>query len=271
MKIKNLLLLVISSLLLASCNTTKDIPYVINADQLPQDVLQAAAKATDPVIMPGDMLQILVTSLNTEAVKPFNKTAYISTEGSASNLYTSGDQGNSIFYYLVDAKGYIEFPMLGKLHIGGLTKSAIEEQIASLIYPKYLTEKPGVEVRLKNFRVYVLGDVGRPGVVTASNERLNVLEAISQSGDLNITGKRSNIMLIRTNVDGSYAVHRLNLNDKNLIVSPDYNLQQNDIIYVEPNASKARSSWNVPPALSLTVGSIGTLISIATFIITLTK
>ena len=93
----------------------------------------------------------------------------------------------------------------------------------------------------------------------------------NESGRFNITGMRENIMLIRTDADGKRSVHRLNLNDKELILSPYYNLQQNDVIYVQPNASKARSSWSIPPALSLTLSSIGTLISIATLIVTIAK
>lgn len=108
-------------------------------------------------------------------------------------------------------------------------------------------------------------------MLKAANGRMNVLEAIAQAGDLNIQGRRDNVMVIHTNSDGSRSVNRVNLLDKNLLVSPHFNLQQNDIIYVEPNSSRARQSWNVPPALSLGMSSVGTLISIATFIITLTK
>ena len=256
-------------LMLASCHSTKDIPYLIDANTLPQDVLKAAARSSDPTVMPGDMLYINVSGSDEEAVKPFNKNQYISTTGGNNTSVSNGE--NSMLYYLVDNNGFIEFPLLGKLKVGGMSKSATEEYIASQIYPRYLTVKPGVEVRFENFRVYTMGEVNSPGVVKASNGRLNILEAIAQSGDLTIKGKRDNIMIVRTNADGSRSVRTVNLNDKNLIVSPDFNLQQNDIIYVEPNASKARSSWSVPPGLSLGMSSVGTLISIATFVITLTK
>ena len=176
-----------------------------------------------------------------------------------------------MYYYLVDANGNIEYPFLGTLHIGGMSKSAVEDYIATQIYPRYLTERPGVEVRFQNFRVSILGEVKSPGVIKATNGRLNLLEAIAQAGDLTIHGKRDNVMIIRTNSDGSRSIQTVNMNDKNMILSPSFNLQQNDIIYVEPNSSRARQSWNVPPALSLGMSSVGTLISIATFIITLTK
>lgn len=241
---------------------------MIGANELPADVLQTAAKASDPVVMPGDMLQINVISRNAEAVKPFNKIDYVTKLGGNTNM---NNNENSMYYYLVDANGNIEYPYLGTLHIGGMSKSAVENHIASLIYPRYITERPGVEVRFQNFRVYILGEVKSPGEIKATNGRLNLLEAIAMAGDLTIQGRRDNVMIVRTNSDGSRSIQTVNMNDKNMILSPNFNLQQNDIIYVEPNSSKARQSWNVPPALSLGMSSVGTLISIATLIITLTK
>ena len=268
MKSKLFLFILVAAALMTSCNTQKDIPYMIGANQLPPEVLQSAAKANDPVVMPGDMLQINVISRNAEAVKPFNKIDYVSKLGGNNNI---NNNENSMYYYLVDANGNIEYPYLGTLHIGGMSKSAVENHIASLIYPRYLTERPGVEVRFQNFRVYILGEVKSPGEIKATNGRLNLLEAIAMAGDLTIQGRRDNVMIVRTNSDGSRSIQTVNMNDKNMIISPSFNLQQNDIIYVEPNSSKARSSWNVPPALSLGMSSVGTLISIATLIITLTK
>lgn len=161
---------------MTSCNTQKDIPYMIGANELPADVLQTAAKASDPVVMPGDMLQINVISRNAEAVKPFNKIDYVTKLGGNTNM---NNNENSMYYYLVDANGNIEYPYLGTLHIGGMSKSAVENHIASLIYPRYITERPGVEVRFQNFRVYILGEVKSPGEIKATNGRLNLLEAIA--------------------------------------------------------------------------------------------
>lgn len=265
---KQILFATISCLLMGSCTTTKDVPYMIDANNLPKEVLNGAARATDPTLMPGDMLQINVSGPDEESVKPFNKTQYIT---SSSNSQLNNNPESSIYYYLVDTNGDIEFPMLGRLHVSGKTKAETEAYIASLIHPRYLTIKPGVEVRIQNFKVYCIGEFNSPGVIKSGNGRLNVLEAIAMAGDLTIKGKRDNIMIVRTLADGSRQIKRVNLNDPNLIVSPDFYLQQNDCIYVEPNASKARSAWNVPPALALTTSSIGTVISIATFIIALSK
>ena len=269
MKIKSVILFALAAIVFTACNTTKDIPYLIDANKLPADVLKASARSIDPTVMPGDMLYINVSGPDNDVVKPFNKSQYLSQGSGGGSSMGSGE--NSMYYYLVDNNGFIEFPLLGKLRVGGMTKTATEEYIASQIYPRYLTVKPGVEVRFENFKVYTMGEVSNPGTVKASNGRLNILEAIAQSGDLTIKGRRDNIMIVRTNADGSRSVKTVNLNDRNLLVSPDFYLQQNDIIYVEPNASKARSSWIVTPALSLGMSSVGTLISIATFVITLTK
>ena len=258
----------IVAVLLCSCGSTKDVPYLIDANTLPPEVLRAAARSADPTVMAGDMLYINVSSSDPEVVKPFNKGQYIAQTGSSNAM---NNNENSMLFYLVDNNGFIDFPLLGKLRVGGMTKSATEDYIASQIYPRFLTVKPGVEVRFQNFHVYTIGEVNSPGVVKANNGRLNILEALSMSGDLTIKGRRDNIMIVRTNADGSRSVKTVNLNDKNLLISSDFDLQQNDIIYVEPNASKARSSWSVPPGLSLGMSSVGTLISIATFIITLTK
>ena len=269
MNYKLLLFSTFAALFMLSCNTAKEVPYMIGADQIPAEVLQTAARINDPVVMPGDLLQINVTSTNMEAVRPFNKIDLVSNLSTSSS--SMNNSSNSMYYYLVDNNGDIDFPMLGKLHLGGKTQSAIQEEIAGLIYPRYITEKPGVEVRFQNFHVYTLGEVKNPGMITASNGRMNLLEALALSGDLTIQGRRDNVMIVRTNADGSRSVQTVNLGDKNLILSPNFNLQQNDIIYVEPNASRARSSWQIPPALTLGMSSVGTLISIITLIVTLTK
>lgn len=261
------ILVAIVSIVLTACGTSKDVPYMTNADQIPQEVLAKAWHNADPILMPGDLLYINVSGTNPEAVKPFNKTEYITTTGSS----TLNNQENSMFYYLVDNNGNIDFPLLGKLHVSGMTKNATENYIASQIYPRYLTEKPGVEVRLQNFSVYVTGEVKSPGEIKAPNGRINLLEALAKAGDLTIQGRRDNVLILHTNADGSRTIKRANLNDAQFILQPEFNLQQNDIIYVEPNSSRARSSWSIPPALTLTMSSIGTLISIVTLVVTLTK
>lgn len=278
MKLKLFLITSVLCLILVSCGSTKEIPYVIDADKLPENLLKETAKYSDPIVQPGDILQILVTSNNVEAmeaVKPFNKATYWGGEGMSSivgnTTQTVSNNEGSIYYYLVDDAGNIEFPMLGKVHVDGLKTGEISDLIASKIYPKYVTAKPGVEVRFRNFKVYTLGEFNKPGVISSANGKMNILEAVAQAGDLTIFGVRKNVMVIRTNADGSRKVFRLDLTDKNLLLSPGYNLQQNDVIYVQPNKAKARSAWTIAPGWSFAMSIIGTLVSISTLVITLTK
>lgn len=255
---------ILIALFITGCASSKKVPYMVGAETISQDVLQQVAKNTEPIIMPGDLLEILVSASNPEVVKPFNRIGIMYELAGSANSYNTT---NNSSYYLVDNKGDIEFPVIGTLKIGGMTKSEAQKVILAAITPKYLTETPGIDIRFKNFKVSVLGEVAKPGVYTASNERFTILEALAMAGDLTIMGKRDNVMLIRTKADGTREIHRLDLNDKDLILSPYFNLQQNDQIYVTPNASKARSSWTLPPAFSL----VGTLISIATLIVTIVK
>ena len=264
MKMRNLLLLAVTALLLVACDSGKNVAYMTNMDEVSSaNLSEAAINASDFTIKPGDMLQINVTASNDDVVKPFNKIKYVPTLG-GSTSYAMGDR--SAMFYIVDDEGNIEFPVLGKLHIAGKTKSSVELQVANLIYPKYMNEMPEVECHIQNFRVYCLGEFGHSGVVTADNGRLTLIEAIARSGDLNLQGRRDNIMLIRTDANGQRTVKRININDANFIAQPEFFLQQNDILYVEPTKYRKRSVWSIPPAYSFGVGVMSTLMSIFTFI-----
>lgn len=254
------------------CKAAKKVTYVEEAETIPQDVLSQFEPYQDPVIKPGDLLNITVLSTNMAAVAPFNKGMYVGEDGSVnhmqrSNVTNGNNQAANTDYYLVSQDGTIEFPGLGTLKVVGKTKAQLASEITDDIYPKYVTEKPNVEVRLMNFRVVVIGAVGAPGIIRSETETLNFFEALAQAGDLNIKGERENILLYRVNSDGTREVHRLNIHDKNFLLSPYFNLQQNDIIYVEPNSSLKHNSWGVNPAVTLTLGYIGTLMSFASFVI----
>jgi polysaccharide export outer membrane protein len=161
--------------------------------------------------------------------------------------------------YLVDNEGNIQFPIIGQVHVGGLTKAEAEKMIEEKIKP-YMSEaeKPIVTVRIPGYQISVIGEVARPGTFTVSREKITVLEALAQAGDLTIYGVRNNVQLIREDANGQKAIYFLNLNDANIINSPYYYLQQNDVLYVTPNKVKAQNS---------SVGSMTTLWFSATSIL----
>ena len=182
-----------------------------------------------------------------------------------------GGNGQNLQSYLVDNKGDIDFPVIGKIHVQGLTSRECEDLIRSKVRP-YLaeTEHPLVTVRLGSFRVVVTGEVGSPGVVTVPYEKMSIVEALAQSGDLGLQGKRKNVLLIRESATGQKCAHRIDLTDANIINSPYFYLQQNDIIYVEPNGAK-KGTAGLGNSVTFWIGLVSSIISLATLCVTFIK
>ena len=261
---KNYLILFVSVLLLCSCGSTKNVAYFQNADQIDYEM---SRYLYDAKIMPKDILTITVTTVNPDAATPFNLTVPTVFNQNTRSSYNQP----SIQNYLVDNNGQIEFPVVGSIKVGGLTKSECELMILNKIKP-YLNEneRPVVTVRMTNFKISVLGEVAKPGMFTVSNEKINILEALAQAGDLTIYGVRDRVKLIREDASGQKEIHTLNLNDANIINSPYYYLQQNDIVYVEPNKVKARNS-GIGQSTSLWLTSTSILISLASLMYSILK
>lgn len=224
--------------IMCSCGSTKNVAYLQNSDSID---FNTSSYLYDARIMPKDILTITVNTVDPEASAPFNLMVRNTLTSTSSTVSTTAS--GSLQTYLVDNKGCIDYPILGSLTVGGLTKSQCEKMIHDKIMP-YMsaTENPVVTVRMSNYKISVLGEVNKPGVFTVGNEKINILEALAQAGDLSIYGVRNNVKLIRENAKGKKEIHTLNLNDANIISSPYYYLQQNDILYVEPNKVKARNS-----------------------------
>lgn len=260
--------------LLSSCSAPKKVPYFSKAETIPENILSTPQPPAEPVFTVGDLLNIQVSGINMNAMAPFNKGQYVDAEGNITSMMNNNNVGgggseSSTQYYLVNTDGCIDFPIVGKIKVAGLTKSQLAEEICNAIYPKYVTEKPTVDIRLMNFRVIVGGAVNSPGIYQSKNERMTFIEAITMAGDLNIKGERQNILLYRTNPDGTREVHRLDIHDKNFLLSPYYTLQQNDYIYVEPNSSMRSGSWQLNPAVGATLTIFGGITSVATFVISI--
>lgn len=260
------ILLMTAVLWLTSCSAPKNIAYIKNSDEVD---FSHSAYLYDARIMPKDVLTITVNTVNPEASAPFN--LIVSTSLNTSNVNQTFGTNRALQSYLVSNDGTIEFPVLGTLQVGGLTKIECEKMIHDKIKP-YLNAKetPVVTVRMANYKISVLGEVNRPGMFTVDNEKINIFEALAKAGDLTIYGVRDNVKLIRENEKGSKEIHTIVLNDANIINSPYYYLQQNDILYVEPNKVKAQNS-TVGQTTSLWISATSILISFASLLFNILK
>ena len=252
MKFHKLIVAAAVALMLGSCGSTKDVPYFQNAETVD---LSKSSFLYDARIMPKDQLTITVSTINDEAAAPFNMTVPTPYSVNTRSTYSQP----MLQSYLVDNNGMINFPIVGELKVGGLTKAEAEHMIAGKIQP-YIneSEKPIVTVRIPGYQISVIGEVARPGTFTVSREKITVLEALAQAGDLTIYGQRKNMQLIREDATGRKSIHILDLTDANLVNSPYYYMQQNDVINVTPNKVKAQNS---------SVGSMTTLWFSATSIL----
>ena len=165
----------------------------------------------------------------------------------------------------MDNDGQIDFPVLGRLKVGGLTKREAEGMIREKLLP-YLKETPIVTVRMTNYKISVIGEVNRPGTFTVSNEKINVLEALAMAGDMTVYGLRDNVKLIREDATGKRQIVELDLNDADLVMSPYYYMQQNDILYVTPNKAKAKNS-DIGNSTTIWVSVTSILVSIASLVV----
>lgn len=262
----------VCAILLTGCSAPKKVPYLVDAETIPRESLAAVSTVKDPIFVQGDLLNICIYASDPTAVAQFNKGQYLTPEGAISktsnNINTAGTNTTSMTdYYLVDAEGNIDYPVIGRIHIAGKTKEQLAREIKDAIYPRYIKIEPTIDIRLMNFRVTILGQVKSPGVYQSDNERMNILEALAKAGDLDIRGDRENVLLYRTNADGTREVHRLNLHDKSLLLSPYFNLQQNDFIYITPNRSAAASAWQMHQGWTTAISVVSGLASIAALVI----
>ena len=264
MRIKSILMLTVCAWMLAACTSYKNVPYLQDADV--KGAMVAEEPLYDAKIMPKDLLTVTVNTTDPEAAAPFNMTVQ-----TAQNLATSRSTYSQpmLQQYLVNNDGTIDFPVLGQLNVGGLTKSEAESMIREKLMP-YLKEVPIVTVRMANYKISVLGEVARPGTFTVSNEKVNVLEALAMAGDMTIYGKRDNVKLVREDAQGKREIAQLDLTKSDIITSPYYYLQQNDILYVTPNKTKAKNS-DVGSSTSLWFSATSILISISNLLFNILK
>lgn len=208
---------------LTSCATREKIVYL----QGDQTTFEKVSEYM-PTIQPDDQLVITVSGMNPESVTPFN----------LSNQFPIQDPTRR-HSYLVDKNGEIEYPVLGKIKLSGMTRIEAMDFLKGRL-EEYI-KNPGVIIQIINFKVTVLGEVSRPGTFPLDNERITILEALGLAGDLTINGVRNNVMVVRE-IEGNKEFFRIDLTKSDMVNSPAYYLKQNDVVYVEPNKAQVQSS-----------------------------
>lgn len=258
MKKIHILFVAVAALFLVGCASPKKIAYLQDAENYSYEDTH---RQHNIKVLPKDNLSIYVSATDQNAVAVFNK----HLGNTNSQTYNSG-MGGGLYTYAVDDDGTINFPIIGRIRLEGMTRLECEQIIAAKIKPYMAAgENPIVTVRFNSFRFTVIGEVGSPGVKTSTREKCSLIDALAMAGDIGIQGKRENIMLIREAADGGKSVHRLNILDPNVMNSPYFYLQQNDVIYVEPNSIK-KTSASVGTSTHLWFSLASVLVSSATLI-----
>ncbi|MEC4113970.1 polysaccharide biosynthesis/export family protein [Myroides pelagicus] len=240
------------TLLLTSCASKDKVLYYQDAETTLLKNIQDTRFQTR--LRPDDLLMILVSAEDIEAAAPFNLVNSMTTNP----LNPAGTGQMQQQLYLIDNDGFVQFPVLGTVKLGGLTKKEAIDYLTKEI-EQYINN-PIINLRIMNFKVTVQGEVNRPGVHSINSERLTLTEAISLSGDMTIYGNRKNVLIIRE-VDGHRVPIRVDMTKADFMNSSYYYLNQNDIVYVEPNKTKVNSSV-VGPNLSLGISALSLLVTI---------
>lgn len=249
------------ALLFFSCASRNDIVYYQNIDSLNNKEKLATYEIK---IQPDDLLSIIVSAEDPEIALPFNLRS-IAVAYSGKQDAVSGQQ--TLQSYLVDANGVIEFPVLGKLNVGGLSRT----EVLQLLFQKISVyiKNPTINMRIMNFKVSMQGEVNVPGTYTLDSERITLIEAIAKAKDLTIYGKRNNILIIR-DINGVKSYNRVDVTKADFINSPFYYLAQNDVVYVEPNKNKINGAA-IGPNTGVIISISSLLITLITLVITTTK
>lgn len=222
----------IALLMVSSCKTPSNISYFQDFYNNPDTVVNLQNKVI--TIKPTDKLYIGVKSKDPQISQLFNLVG--------GNNTSSYNISQDAYYYTVDSKGDIDFPVVGKIHIQGLTREQVAEKVKKSLVDASLVKDPVVTVGLNNLHYSVMGEVNKPGKFSFEDEKVTILDAISNAGDLTINGIRDDVMVLRQE-NGHQKIYKINLcSGKEIFSSPAYFLQQNDVVYVSPNDTKKRTS-----------------------------
>ena len=249
-------------ILFSACNSTKEVVYLQDVVPLKQQDIE---RKYEVFIHEDDLLSIMVNSKDPELALPFNMPLITYQIGSES----SGQQ--RVLGYLVDTNGDIDFPILGKLHVAGLSRLELRDLIKEKLISGDYIKDPVVTVQFLNYKVSVMGEVARPGSFTITGDRITLLEALSMAGDLTIYGRRDRVAVIREE-NGKRTILFHDLRSSDIFTSPCYYLQQNDIVYVEPNKAKAgQRDINQNNSVSVWLSAASVLAAVASLLVTVFK
>ncbi|MDP3679586.1 MAG: polysaccharide biosynthesis/export family protein [Flavobacterium sp.] len=248
-------------LFLFSCASRKDMVYYQGIDGMASPEKSASYEIK---LQPDDLLMIIVSAEDPEIAAPFNlKSISIQSPGKLDAV--TGQQIMQL--YLTDANGFIEFPVLGKLKVSGLTRSEVLQLLQQKI--GVYIKNPMINLRVMNFKVSVQGEVNLPGTYPVASDRITLIEALTMAKDLTVYGKRNNILVIRE-IDGVKTYNRVDITKADFINSPFYYLAQNDVVYVEPNKNKINGAA-IGPNTGVIISISSLLITLITLLITTTK
>jgi polysaccharide export outer membrane protein len=224
----------------SSCLTLKQVKLFQDIPDSTKLEALKLPKFTPPVINPDDILSITIITTDITATSSLNLANNISTSTPVGAGSGSGGSGSSDGGYLVGKDGNIDMPELGKINVAGLTTAEAREVIRKRALEYF--KDPLVVVKSKNLKLTILGEIEKPGTYNIANEKVTIMDALAYSGDFTAYGRRDNILLLRQNDNNTLSYVRLNVKSSELLRSPYYYLQNNDILYIEPTAGKAATS-----------------------------
>ena len=261
---KHLGIFILGALLLASCATNKRAAYI---QQVHTDIPTAIEQDYQIRIKPLDRLTVTINSKDPELAAPFNAaSSYNSLNGLSS--YSSSSNGN-LQILTVDKEGKIQLPIIGEIDCDGLTRNELAKKIENTIRENGMVHDPIVIIQFADVKFSVLGEVARPGQFSITKDRISLFDALAMAGDLTIYGQRENVALIREE-NGMRTVHYFDLKNPDILTSPYFYLQQDDVVYVTPNKYKAQAG-EINQNRSFYISLVSVAVSVATLLVTITR
>ena len=264
MKHYRLLVPVTLALLVSSCASQKRAWYLQDANPFTPEQIAESGQIR---IKPLDRLTVVVNSKDPELAVPFNSSTSLSSVTGVASYSSATTQ--SLQIRTVDENGMLDMPVIGKIDCKGKTRSELAQAIADKIVEGGYINDPSVNVQFADMKISVIGEVARPGHYDVTRDKISIFDALAMAGDLTIYGQRENVALIREE-NGMRTVHYFDLKNPDILTSPYFYLQQDDVVYVTPNKYKAQAG-EINQNRTFYLSIVSTVVSVATLIVTITK